>query len=153
MKVYIVTGTPGTGKTRFAKHLAKTKKALYVPAHEIIKKRHLVLGYDKKLKTAVVDLDKLLAYLCKMIKSASRDLVIDSHLSHYLPCKLVDRCYVTVCDLRTLRRRLKKRKYNKAKLRENLDAEILQVCMLEAITRKHRVTVVDTSKKKFRVLK
>jgi adenylate kinase len=63
-----------------------------------------------------------------------------------LPSKYVDLCYVTKCDLKTLKKRLEKRRYSKEKIRENLDAEILDVCLIEALENKHKVKVINTTK-------
>ncbi len=73
-------------------------------------------------------------------------VVIDSHLSHYLPKKYVDICIVTKCKLKKLESRLKKRKYSKNKMRENLDSEIFDVCLTEAKENKHKIIIVDTTK-------
>ncbi len=153
MKVFIVTGTPGTGKTTFAKLLARQRRACYIDVAKLIKAQKLYIGYDRSLRSYVADVTKVVRCLQQVIKRSSEDIVIDSHLSHYLPAKYVDRCYVAVCDLRTLRRRLQRRRYPKQKIRENMDAEILQVCLLEAVSRKHKVTVVDTSGEKCRILR
>ena len=72
--------------------------------------------------------------------------MIDSHLSHFLPSKYVDKCYVTKCNLKELEKRLKKRKYSKKKIRENLDAEIFDVCFEEAKENKHDIEIIDTTK-------
>ena len=81
-----------------------------------------------------------------MISKSKKLLVIDSHLSHYLPKKYVKLCVVTKCDLKVLKKRLEKRKYSKGKVRENLDAEIFDVCLNEAKELGHKVKVVDTTK-------
>ena len=73
-------------------------------------------------------------------------MIIDSHLSHYLPKKYVDLCIVTKCGISELNKRLKKRKYSKAKIKENLQAEIFDVCRQEALKNKHKVITVDTAK-------
>ena len=78
----------------------------------------------------------------KKIKGA----VIDSHLSHYLPKKYVNLVVVTKCNIGELNKRLKKRKYSEAKIRENLQAEIFDVCCSEAFEGKHKLIVVDTTK-------
>lgn len=146
-QVIIVTGTPGTGKTTIAKRLAKKKKAVYIDVNTVIKQHKLVDNYDKKLKTNIVDVNKLNKVLIKIIKEYQKkkqSIVIDSHLSHYLPKKYVDLCIVTKCSLKKLQRRLKKRNYPQKKIRENMDAEILDVCLLEAILNKHKVKVVTT---------
>ena len=38
------------------------------------------------------------------------------------------------------------RKYPRSKIRENLDAEIFDVCLNEAKEKKHEISVVDTTK-------
>ena len=73
-------------------------------------------------------------------------MVIDSHLSHYLDKKYVDLCVVVKCDIKVLKKRLEKKKYSKAKIRENLDSEILDVCLVEALENGHKIKVIDTTK-------
>ena len=53
---------------------------------------------------------------------------------------------MTKCDLKELERRLKNKKYSKNKVRENLDAEIFDICLNEAKENKHKIIVVDTTK-------
>lgn len=145
--VIIVTGTPGTGKTTVAKRLAKQKKAVYLDVNTIIKQYKLNKNYSKKWKSYMVDVDKLNKILIKIIqehRKREQSLVIDSHLSHYLPKKYVDLCIVAKCSLKKLRQRLKKRKYSEKKIRENMDAEILDVCLMEAIVNKHKIKIVET---------
>ena len=72
-------------------------------------------------------------------------IIIESHLSHYLPKRYVDLCIITKCNLKVLEKRLKKRRYNKKKIRENLDCEIFDVCLNEAREIGHKVVVVDTT--------
>ncbi len=159
MKVIIVTGTPSTGKTTLSKELAKKLNFQYIDVNETIKKYKLTEGYDKKRNTKIVDVKKLNNALIKEInnfkksiknkktnKNIKNGIIIDSHLSHYLPKKYVDLCVVTKCDLNVLKKRLEKKKYNKAKIRENLDAEIFDVCLNEAKENKHNVIVMDSTK-------
>jgi adenylate kinase len=63
-----------------------------------------------------------------------------------LPSKYADLCIVTHCDLKTLQQRLGRRCYNKKKIRENLDAEIFDVCLVEAIEQGHKTITFDTTK-------
>lgn len=148
MKVIVVSGTPGTGKTEVAKALAKELNYEYVDVNKIIAENKLSEGYDDKRKCEIIDTKKLSEFIVKsIIKKSKKSLVIDSHLSHFLPSKNVDFCIITKCDLKTLEKRLKKKNYNKEKIRENLDSEVFDVCLEEAKERKHRILVVDTSKK------
>ena len=182
MKLIIVTGAVGTGKTTLAKKLAGKLNYEYIDVNKIIKKYKISEGYDKKRKTKVIDIKKLNKYLIKEIldiktsnnKSINKKLpikksnikktlllknktnkklkiknglVIDSHLSHYLPKRYVDLCIVTKCNLKTLEKRLKKRGYSKGKIRENLDCEIFDTCFSEAKEKGHEVIALDTGRK------
>ena len=143
--IIIISGTPGTGKTKLSKKLAEKLNYKYIDVKRIIAKNKLKERYDKKRRTYVVDIKKLNPILIKLIKE-NKDLIIDSHLSHYLPKKYVDLCIITKCNLKTLEKRLKKKRYNKAKIRENLDCEIFDICLNEAKEAKHKILIVDTSK-------
>lgn len=142
----ILSGTPGTGKTAIAKALAKKLRYEYVDVKKVIKGHALDAEYDKKRKATVIDLRKLNPILIAIIKK-QKNCIIDSHLSHFLPKRYVDLCIITTCDIKILNQRLKKRGYSKEKIRENLDAEITQVILDEAQRRKHKILVVDTSKR------
>jgi adenylate kinase len=145
MKTIIVTGTPGAGKTSVAKRIAKQMKCEYFDVTAFIKKKKLYDFYDRKSKSYVVDTKKLNKELVKIAKKGN--VVIDSHLSHYLPSKVVDLCVVAKCELKELKKRLEKRGYSEAKVRENLDCEIFDICLNEAKEAGHDVVVVDCSKK------
>lgn len=152
MKV-VVTGTPGTGKTKVAKALAKKYKLKYIDLSKVIKEKKLYESYDRKLKTYIVDIKKIKKLLTDIAKEDN--IIIDSHLAHYSNKKYVGLCIVTKCDISVLKKRLEKRKYPKAKIRENLDAEIFDVCLIEAREQKHKIKIIDTtetfSKKRFQL--
>jgi len=148
--IVIVTGTPGTGKTFFAKELSRKFCFDYVYVKKLIKQKKLSSGFDKKRNCNIIDTKKLNSALIGIINKADKNkknLVIDSHLSHYLPKKYVDVCFVTKCSLKELKRRLQKRKYSKEKIRENLDAEIFDTCLIEAEEQGHDVRVINTTKR------
>ena len=145
-KAIVVSGSVCAGKTTFAKKLARKLNVDYVSINDVVDKYKLSEGYDKKRKSKIVDVDKLNNVLIKMIKESKKQLVIDGHLSHELPKKYVEKCYIVKCDLKKLKKRLEKRGYSKAKIRENLDAEIFDVCLEEAREMGYKIKVVDTSK-------
>jgi len=144
MRVTIITGTPCTGKTTVAKRLAKKNKAKYIDVNEVIDKNNLKEGYDRKRNSYIIDTKKLNKALIKTITQSKQSLIIDSHLSHYLPKKYVNKCIVTKTTLKKLKNRLKKRKYSKAKIQENMMCEIFDVCKIEAEEAGHKIHVINT---------
>jgi len=149
-KVIAISGTPGTGKTRLAKELSLLLRYVYVDVNLLVKDACLSEGYDRERKSEIVDTERLNKALIRLInglkRASERGAVIDSHMSHFLSSKLVDICIITRCSLKTLKRRLEAKGYGKAKVRENLDAEIFEVCLTEAQGLGHRILVVDTEK-------
>ncbi|MBU4492886.1 MAG: AAA family ATPase [Nanoarchaeota archaeon] len=148
MKIIIVSGTPGTGKTELAKALAKKLNYKYIDVNKLIKENHLSVGYDKKKECEIVDTEKLSKFLVDFIKKSKQNLVIDSHLAQYIPPKHVDLCIITKCELKELKKRLEKKRYTKEKIRENLDSEIFEICLNEAIEKGHTILIIDTTGKK-----
>ncbi len=155
MKVIAITGTPGTGKTALSRELSLLLRYHYVSQSEIVKKgaKGISEGYDKIRRTLIVDereFGKAAVALIKALqgsKTPPKGIIIDSHISHFLPIKLVDLCVVTHCSLKILKRRLEAKGYSPAKVRENLDAEIFDTCLVEAEEKGHKVLAVDTARK------
>lgn len=168
IKAIIISGTPGTGKTTLSKKLAKRLNYYYLDVNRLISEYKLYEGYDKKRNAKVVDIAKLNKALAKEIDTLTKKpisekpnikipikyrqltkingIIIDSHLSHYLPKKYVRLCIITKCGIRELNKRLKKKRYSKNKIQENLQAEIFDICLNEARERKHKFMAVDTTK-------
>ncbi len=165
--IITITGTPGTGKTYFAKKLAKKMQATYLNLNDYIKTHKLYSAYDKKAKTFDVDsktLKKLPAllelkkYQSKQIifqdielqstvknilraaKKTPHTIIIDSHMSHYVKSDL---CFVMTCPIKTLHTRLRKRNYPKQKIIDNVQSEIFEICLDEAKDLKRNVIIVE----------
>ncbi|MBU0628765.1 MAG: AAA family ATPase [Nanoarchaeota archaeon] len=166
MNVIIVTGSVGSGKTTLSKRLAKKLGLEYVDVKRLIDISDVSSGYDKKMDCKIVDVKKLNKVLINLIQcyenpsrkhslnkkilkiknnKTIKGIIIDSHLSHYLPARYVDLCVVTKCELKTLEKRLKKRKYSKDKIRENLDCEIFDICLNEAKEKGHSILVIHST--------
>ncbi len=145
MTIIAVTGTPCTGKTTLATSLAKELGYEYVDVAKVIKDKKLSEGYDEERQCDIIDTEKLVEALVGIVGSGN--YILDSHLSHYLPNKVVDLCIVTKCNLKVLKQRMEERGYSKFKVRENMDAEIFDVCLVEAMEeQEHEILVVDTTR-------
>ncbi len=147
--IIVITGTPGTGKTRLSELLSKRIKADVVSVSEFVKKRHLYESYDRSLKTYIVDEKRLSKELEHYVRKRfkDKDVIIEGHLSHYLKKSLVDLCIVLKCSITELNKRLSKRNYSRAKIKENLESEIFGICEEEAREFQKIVVLIDTTKK------
>lgn len=161
MKLIAITGTPGTGKTALAKELSLLLRYSYVGQYEIVKKgsKSISESYDKIRRTFIVDPKRFTSSVLALVRALKaskkpvKGLIIDSHMSHFLPMKLVDLCIVARCrSLKALKRRLEAKGYAQSKVRENLDAEIFDTCLVEAEEMCHKVLSVDTAGKSPKVV-
>lgn len=133
-----ITGTPGTGKSMAAKMLARKTGCDLLELNKEIVKRRLYSSYDRKRKTFVADMAKVGKFVRQYAKG--RDcVVVDSHLSHDVGAALV---IVLRCRPDVLGKRLKKRGWPIAKIRENVEAERIGVISSEA---KGKVFEIDTT--------
>jgi adenylate kinase len=157
MKTILVTGTPGTGKSFVAKKLSLFLRYRYFDVGKFIKEAKLYSSYDKKRSCYVVGEQKLVRALTKVrqnaLKEGEKGLILDSHMSHYMPSKYANACILTFCSLKTLKARLTKRGYSAAKVRENLDAEIFDICLTEAAERGHKILLFSTTKTRIPAIK
>jgi len=138
-----ISGTPGVGKTKVSKMLAKKLRLKIVRLDKLIKKFNLIEGFDKKRNAFIVDEKNL-----KKIK-INGNFIIDGHLSHFIPNDLT---IVLRLDPKKLRERLKSRKWKKDKIEENVMAETLDIIYTEALKcKKEKITKnvvqIDTTNK------
>lgn len=134
-----LTGTPGTGKTSVAKLL---KNFNIIELNKLAKEKNFIIGKDKKRKCQIVHLKKLDNYIKKNYKNKNVFLV--GHYSHLLSSDLI---IVLRCHPKILEKRLKKKKYSKKKIKENLLAEILDLITIEALEKSKNIYEIDTTKK------
>ena len=140
MKVVCVTGSVCSGKTTVSKKLAEELGYSYVDVNKIIESNpEVVETFNRDLDTKEIDTDKLVKVLGKEV---TKDSVVDSHLSHFFKADL---CIVLKCDLKILKKRLEERGYKENKIEENMDAEIMDSCLMEALELGQDVIVIDTT--------
>lgn len=130
-----ITGTPGTGKSRVGEELSHR-------GHKVI---HLtdtvgpyVSGNDEERDARIIDVDRWAAEFVPV------DGFVEGHIAHLLPC---DRIVVLRCRPDELKKRLARRKYREEKIRENADAEAMDVCLIESVEEydPSRILEIDTT--------
>ena len=137
--IIAITGTPGVGKSIVAKKVCKLIGYNYLDLNGLIKKNRLYTGYDKKRKSFVVDIAKLK----KKIK-VEENTIFDGHLSHFLKS---DKVFVLRCAPNVLAKRLGNKRWSKAKVEENMEAELIGVIATESRERHKKVYDIDTTRK------
>ncbi len=143
-KLIIITGTPGVGKTTLAKLLAKKMRYHRLDLHKHY--AQISTSYNKQKQCYNINYQKFQKLVQQQLQKQLRGLIIDSHITHLLPKSLVNVCIILTCsDLKLLKQRLTHRKYSKAKIQENLQAELMQICLTQAQQQKHHSITYDTA--------
>jgi adenylate kinase len=134
-RVILITGTPCTGKTTTAKQLTTMRDALYINLTDYAKTYGLTLGEDKQRKTIIIDEEKMRQKLTETINATNKaNIIIDGHYaSAVTPTDLVTKVFVLRRNPKELKRFMEKCGFEGVKLWENLSAEILDVCLIEAV--------------------
>jgi adenylate kinase len=149
--IILITGTPGVGKSIIGTKLAKHLDCRDVDISTLVKTKKLYDRVDKKRGTLVANQRRLKASINMIIRSRkNRPLVISTHyLGSYLPTKQVRYCFVLRLNPEKLRQRLVSRKWSRPKVSENVEAELIGVCLSEAVVQlgRTRVHEIDTTGK------
>jgi len=148
--IIALTGTPGTGKTTVCEvikeHSLYRKKYSIIDVNRLVLDEKLYTGKDESRDTYEADMDKLEERVKQEIeqKPQDMDIIMEGHLSHLLPA---DAVIVLRAHPVALRKRLGKRKnYSFQKVKENADAEALDVILVEAAQGNKNVFEINTTK-------
>lgn len=144
--IIVITGTPGTGKTTASRILGKKINADVLHLNEFVEQKKSFLGFDEK--QGWVDLRKLKKCLKKEF-AKHKELIVESHILCEISLK-PDAVFILRCKPKELEKRLKKRKYSKEKVEENLLAEMLDYCTqkTEANYKHQPLVEIETADKK-----
>ncbi len=146
--IFALTGTPGTGKTSVCdvirEHSHYRNKYSIIDVNSLIFDEKLYTGKDEKRGTYEVDIERLEESIKNEIrrKPQDMDVIMEGHLSHFLPA---DAIIVLRAHPITIRKRLGKRNYSYDKIKENADAEALDVILIESFERNKNVFEVNTT--------
>lgn len=127
-----VTGTPGTGKTTATRRI-DALDVLHL--NEVLEREGFDAGRDAERGSLVADTDALAAWL-----DGRDDVVIESHLAHLFDAH---RIVVLRCHPDELGARLRERGESDPKVRENTEAEALDIVLSEAVAKHGRDRVYE----------
>ena len=133
-----LTGTPGTGKSSVAAELARRGYHV-VLLDRLAEERKLIVGLDAVRGTREVDVEAL-----------DREIEVPAKLgflvAHYAHLLTADLAVVLRCHPKVLAERLRARAWADAKVRENVEAEAIDVITQEAVVRLPLVFEVETTR-------
>jgi adenylate kinase len=134
MKIVVaITGTPGTGKTTISRMVAgKLGSCELISANDLVKEKGLYTGHTKDGEI-IVDMRKLGSEIGRRIRSSSSDAII---IEGHLLCDIRVNGAVAIVireHLGTLLDRMEKRGYGRKKIEDNIVAEAIDYCGVNAM--------------------
>jgi len=150
-RVILVTGTPCVGKTTTAKALAAKLGAQYINLTDLARIHNLTSGEDEERHTTIIDEEAMRMKLSESITQAETDVVVDGHYAAAVtPPELTTRVFVLRRNPKELRNFMQSCGFDELKVYENLAAEILDNCLVEAFqfhTEPGKVCELDATSK------
>ena len=130
-----LTGTPGTGKSTVASLIEDVRVA---SVGQLAQQEGSAAVDDPATGSLEIDTGLLSRY----VASIDDDMLIEGHLSHLLG---VDIAIVLRCSPKVLKKRLESRGYSDDKVRENVEAEAVDVILIEAMECVGKVCEIDAT--------
>lgn len=139
-RVIGITGTPGVGKSSVARKLEEMGFRVY-SVNELAKELGCILDYEDGC--AVVDIETLRRKFRNFLGNFSEDVFVEGHLAHHLS----DVAIVLRCNPLVLKERLSGRDWSEEKVMENVEAELVDSILIEAMDNCEEVYEIDTTER------
>ncbi len=131
-RVLALTGTPGVGKSTIVGRLRR-RDVTVMPVDEFLDAPGVVAGHDAERGSREVDVDALDEAVRRRLADATDPVVVEGHLAHHLGA--ATHALVLRLKPQVLARRLEKRGWPKEKVRENIEAEAIDLILQECVAR------------------
>ncbi len=133
-RVTVIAGVPGVGKSTVAGAVAERLGCPVIGVSELAAKEGALLGRDEERDTDIVDLPKLKEKIVEAISATEGPIIVEGHYAYdVVPSDLVSHALVLRRAPWVLKKELRERGYSEEKIRENVEAELLDVPLVEAI--------------------
>lgn len=143
MRVVALTGVPGTGKTTIAAALV-ARGIPVIGLNDFARGVGLLGPIDEKRGTYIIDTRKLAKKLHTALALLDDpEVVVEGHFAHEMD---VDAIVLLRCDPLVLVERLRGRGWKEEKVRENVEAEALDVLAAEVLERRLPAVEVDVTR-------
>ena len=147
MSSILIGGTPGTGKTMVAKVLGSKLSVEVIALGELAEKSGCISAQDKARDTGIINEDCLVDAIDELVEDKKKRFIIEGHYIDLVPSGAVQWVFILRTHPEILTKRLNERGYKENKVQENVEAEILGVCQLDALDSfgEERVLEIDTT--------
>jgi adenylate kinase len=108
---------------------------LHIDLSKYSKEKGFIISEDKARETSIVDMVKLRQSIIEVLDKSIGDIILDGHYAQDLvPIRLVSKIFVIRKAPWLLKHILEQRGYDRSKVNENLEAEIMGVCLNEVLS-------------------
>ena len=133
-RVTVIAGVPGVGKSTVAGAVAERLGYSVIGVSELAAGEGALLGRDVERETDIVDLPKLKEKIAEAISATEGPIIVEGHYAYdVVPSDLVSHALVLRRAPWVLKEELLERDYSDEKVKENVEAELLDVPLVEAI--------------------
>jgi adenylate kinase len=149
-RVIVVTGTPGVGKSQFSRLLAKRIGGIHMDIGKAALTWGFTLGTDIVRSSKIADLRRISNWIRKRLSESDEDVVVEGHYASAVVSKrFVTLVIVLRSDPDELIKRLRKRRFPRRKVYENVAAEVLDLCLIDAIRSygRKKICEIDTTRR------
>ncbi len=130
--VVVITGTPGVGKTVTAKRISEMTGMRLLELGAIAQ-ACAISGKDADRESLIISPKKLRGRIRNLIEGQEAEFIAEGHYGEIVPAELVKKAVVIRLDPIELEGRLRARGYPEKKVKENVQAEILDACLIGAV--------------------
>ncbi|MHA1243747.1 MAG: adenylate kinase family protein [Candidatus Heimdallarchaeota archaeon] len=148
-QVIIISGTPGVGKTSVSIELQKQGYSI-LNLNDFIINSGLYFGYDYSRESVIIDDEILIEKLTEEFAQIKGILFVEGHTAELVPNDFVSNIFVIRCNPSILRTRLQaSRKYTRDKIEDNVQAEIMDDCLLNLQHKFPKISITELDSSKF----